>query len=238
MRARPSDAAYGRARPAEPPRCPLCSGPSDAFHRDARRDYFRCGTCRLVFVPRSQHLDRAAEKAVYDRHDNTPDDPRYRAFLARLYEPLTARLPAGAHGLDFGSGPGPTLSVMFEEAGFPMRIYDPFYAPDASVLDARYDFITCTEVLEHLAAPGRELSRVLSALRPGGWLGAMTKRMRGDDAFAEWHYIRDPTHVCFFAEATFAFIAARHGLELEFPGADTVLMRKAGRLEAARAGRP
>jgi len=45
-------------------------------------------------------------------------DPRYRRFLARLAEPLIAHLPKGARGLDFGCGPGPTLSLMLREAGF------------------------------------------------------------------------------------------------------------------------
>jgi SAM-dependent methyltransferase len=210
-----------------PPRCPLCTGASAHFHRDRRRDYYRCGgTCGLVFVPRSQHLDAAAEKAVYDRHQNRPDDPAYRRFLSRLFDPLVARLPPGARGLDFGSGPGPTLSVMLEESGFPMRIYDPFYAPDPAALDQQYDFITATEVFEHLAEPGRVFRRLVGLLEPGGWLGVMTKRVRDRAAFARWHYILDPTHVSFFGEATFAFLAARHRLEMTFPGADTVLFRR------------
>lgn len=211
------------------PRCALCGGRGVHFHRDHRRDYYRCDGCALIFVPPWQHLDAAAERAEYDRHENRPDDPGYRRFLSRLFDPLVARLPPGARGLDFGSGPGPTLSRMFEEAGFPMRVYDPFYAPDTTALDPNvsrpYDFIVATEVLEHLAEPGRELDRLLNLLQPGGWLGVMTKRARDRAAFAGWHYIRDPTHVCFFSDATFAFIAARHRLDLTFPGDDTVLLR-------------
>lgn len=151
--------------------CPLCAA-TDArhFHRDARRDYYRCERCRLVFVPPPQRLAASAEKAVYDQHQNRPDDPGYRHFLSRLYSPLLARLPPGARGLDFGAGPGPTLSVMFEEAGHPMAIYDPFYAPDERALTAEYDFITATEVVEHLFAPGPELERLVALLpRGAGW---------------------------------------------------------------------
>lgn len=211
--------------PQAPP-CPLCSSPSRHFHRDRQRDYYRCGTCRLVHVPPWQHLSAAGQKAHYDLHENDPGDSGYRAFLSRLFEPLVARLPPGARGLDFGSGPGPTLSLMFEEAGFPMRIYDPVYAPDDSVFECSYDFITATEVFEHLAHPGLEISRLIRALAGGGWLGVMTKRVADAEAFERWHYIRDPTHVCFFSEATFGFIAERHGLAVEFPGADTALLRR------------
>ncbi|MDT8878770.1 class I SAM-dependent methyltransferase [Halomonas saccharevitans] len=207
--------------------CPLCASVDAApFHRDARRDYQRCGCCALVFVPPAQRLDPAAERAVYDQHENSPDDPGYRRFLSRLFDPLRERLAPGARGLDFGAGPGPTLSVMFEEAGHPMAIYDPFYAPDAAVLERGYDFITATEVVEHLFAPGEELDRLVELLEPGGWLGLMTKRVASPEAFAGWHYILDPTHVCFFSEATFTWFARRHDLRLHFPAADVVLLQR------------
>lgn len=207
--------------------CPLCGSTGSApYHRDARRDYRCCPTCALVFVPAHQRLAPGEEKAVYDRHENSPDDPGYRRFLSRLFDPLHRRLPPGARGLDFGAGPGPTLSVMFEEAGHPMAIYDPFYAPDRTVLEARYDFITATEVVEHLFDPGEELARLADRLVPGGWLGLMTKRVRCREAFAGWHYILDPTHVCFFSEASFHWLAERLGMRVLFPAADVVLLQK------------
>ncbi len=207
--------------------CPLCASADTAlYHRDARRDYRQCRRCALVFVPPAFRLAPAAEKAVYDQHENTPEDAGYRRFLGRLFEPLRVRLAPGARGLDFGSGPGPTLSVMFEEAGHSMAIYDPFYAPDARVLEGEYDFITATEVVEHLFAPGEELARLAGLLRPGGWLGLMTKRVADRDAFARWHYILDPTHVCFFSERTFHWLADELGMTVAFPAADVVLLQK------------
>ncbi|MGM0783657.1 MAG: class I SAM-dependent methyltransferase [Pseudomonadota bacterium] len=207
--------------------CPLCAaGDCLPYHRDARREYHQCRHCELVFVPPEHFLSPAAEKAEYDKHENHPDDPGYRRFLSRLFVPLCERLGDGARGLDFGAGPGPTLSVMFAEAGRPTAIYDPFYAPDAAVLAATYDFITATEVVEHLHAPGRELTRLIERLAPGGWLGIMTKRVRSHEAFARWHYIQDPTHVCFFSEATFRWVAERLSLHVEFPAADVALLQK------------
>lgn len=209
------------------PTCPLCASADTAFyHRDARRDYHRCERCTLVFVPPAFRLAPEEERAVYDQHQNSPDDPGYRRFLARLFEPLHARLEPGARGLDFGAGPGPTLSVMFEEAGYPMAIYDPFYAHDPSVLEHTYDFITATEVAEHLFSPGKELARLVERLRPGGWLGLMTKRVTDHAAFTCWHYILDPTHVSFFSEATFRWLADELELSIEFPAADVVLLQR------------
>ncbi|PRY63437.1 methyltransferase family protein [Vreelandella songnenensis] len=207
--------------------CPLCDATTVThYHQDRRRDYYQCGTCQLVFVPPEQHLSAALEKAEYDRHQNSPHDTGYRDFLGRLFTPLLAKLPAGACGLDFGAGPGPTLSVMFEEAGHPMAIYDVFYAPDPEALRKPYGFITATEVLEHLARPGQVLAQLLGQLEPGGYLGVMTKRVSTKDAFTRWHYINDPTHVCFFSEATFTWWAQKHHLAVEFPGNDCVILQK------------
>ena len=209
-------------------RCPLCrSDDCRPFFRDRRRDYLRCGQCRLVFVPPDQYLDRQAEQAEYDLHENAVDDPGYRRFLGRVFDPLRARVPAPATGLDFGCGPGPALAAMFEEAGYDMALFDVFYAPDRAVLTpGSYDFVTATEVFEHLHHPGQEIEGLLRLLRPGGWLGVMTKRVIDRQAFAGWHYKNDLTHVCFFSEATFQRIAERFGLHLEIVGKDVVLLQK------------
>lgn len=208
-------------------RCPLCAETTTAlYHRDQRRDYYQCATCQLVFVPPEQHLSAAAEKAEYDKHQNSPHDTGYRRFLGRLFTPLLAKLPPGARGLDFGAGPGPTLSVMFAEHGHPMAIYDPFYAPDAGVLTQTFDFITATEVVEHLSQPGQVLTQLAGQLVPGGYLGLMTKRVSTPGAFARWHYISDPTHISFFSEQTFRWWAQKKCLVVEFPGSDTVILYK------------
>ncbi|SFH83587.1 Methyltransferase domain-containing protein [Modicisalibacter xianhensis] len=213
--------------PSMPLSCPLCGEMHILpFHRDSRRDYWRCQTCQLVFVERGQHLSSADEKAVYDNHENSPEDLGYRRFLSRLFTPLNERLAPGARGLDFGCGPGPTLSVMFEEAGHAMALYDVYYAPDPQVLEDSYDFITASEVIEHLAEPGRVIPRLASRLVPGGWLGLMTKRVQSREAFAGWHYILDPTHVSFFSEATFEWLASHLDMQVEFPAADVVLLHK------------
>ncbi len=180
----------------------------------------------MVFVLPDQFLSPEAEKAVYDQHQNSPDDVAYRHFLGRLFEPVSQRIAPHSTGLDFGSGPGPTLSVMFTEAGHTMRIYDPFYAPDTTPFQQHYDFITTSEVAEHLHQPRQELDRLWSCLKPKGVLGIMTKRVEDQAAFSLWHYKNDPTHVCFFSMETFAWLAAYWGAELTVCGKDVVVFRK------------
>jgi len=207
--------------------CPLCNSPDhEPFYEDRQRPYRRCNTCELVFVPDAYRLDAVAEKRVYDQHENDPADRGYREFLSRLYAPMIERVPEGTEGLDFGAGPGPTLSVMFEEVGRKMRIYDAFYAPRATVLERTYDFITASEVVEHLYRPGEEFGRLWACLRPGGWLGVMTQWLPPEPEFAAWHYKNDPTHVCFYNQATFAWITRYFGARLEFAGEGVALMQK------------
>lgn len=212
---------------ASPQTCPLCRTDEPPLFAEVRgRPYYQCGCCRLIFLhPRLQPTPDI-EKAQYATHENDPADPRYRNFLSRLAEPLLAKLPPAAEGLDYGAGPGPTLSVMLEERGFPMRIHDPFFAPHREVLDRTYDFITCTETAEHFFEPGREFDRFNRLLRPAGWLGLMTLRPDPDTNFADWHYPRDPTHVCFYGDATLAWIAGHFGWKLEIISNSVALFHK------------
>ncbi len=214
------------------PVCPLCeSGFPLEFHQDARRTYLRCRCCRLVFVPQEFHLSPGDEKAEYDLHENSPLDEGYRQFLSRLFKPLTDKLKQGSTGLDFGCGPGPTLSVMFEEAGHRVAIYDPFYQPDRAPLEQTYDFVSASEVVEHFRNPRVDLNRMWDCVRTGGWLGIMTKRVRNADAFAKWHYKDDPTHVSFFSVDTFEWLADQWNADLTFVGDDVVLLQKPAQSE-------
>lgn len=207
--------------------CPLCSENQTRFYfEDKHRCYFQCSRCELVFVSQDQRLDAVTEKAHYDHHENNPDDQGYRRFLSRLALPLIERLAAGSTGLDFGCGPGPALAHMLREAGHTVALYDIYYQPDASVLKKTYDFVTATEVIEHLYDPQEIWSKWLNLVKPGGWIGIMTKQVIDIEAFASWHYKYDPTHVIFFSRATFRYLAARDKLELEFIGNDVILLRK------------
>lgn len=207
--------------------CPLCAEQAVTFfYSDQKRDYHQCQHCQLVFVPDCYLLDHAAEKAQYDLHCNHPDDSGYRAFLGRLLLPLQACLHPQATGLDFGCGPGPVLAGLLSQQGFQMALFDPYYYPDEGVLQATYDFVTCTEVIEHVCDARQTWNRLSGLLNPGGWLGIMTKRVMSHEAFTKWHYKNDPTHVRFYSEDTFRWAARHWGMSLTFPASDVVLLQK------------
>jgi hypothetical protein len=207
--------------------CPLCgSERTRLFAHSGPRSYFDCGVCRLAHLAPRQRLAAGAERRHYETHENDPSDAAYRAFLERLAAPMAAQLPAGARGLDYGAGPGPTLSVMLEERGFPMAIYDPIYAPDRGALRQTYDFISCSETVEHFFSPSEEFERLQRLLWPGGCLGVMTPLLMDDCVFESWYYARDPTHVCFYRPATMHWLAERHGWTVSFPSRNVILFRK------------
>lgn len=207
--------------------CILCGAPETRFlcHEEGC-DYQHCSVCDLIFVRPGQRLDPSEEKSRYDLHENNPDDPGYRNFLNQLFEPMEPRLNRGSSGLDFGSGPGPTLSIMFEEKGHSVDLYDPFYAPDSEVFDRSYDFITTTETAEHLFRPHAEFDRLWSCLKPGGFLGVMTKMVPSLDEFPSWHYRRDDTHVTFYSRDTFRWMARRWNATVDLIGERTAIFEK------------
>ena len=196
--------------------CPLCNSVANSYCEDKTREYFQCMECSLVFVPPQYFLSASDEKGQYDFHENDPADAGYRKFLSRISIPMSSLLSTDSRGLDFGSGPGPTLSIMFEELGYPMKIYDPFYATDQSVLEMQYDFVTATEVVEHFYNPSESLNKMWQCLKPGGYLGIMTKLVIDKTAFANWHYKNDPTHVCFFSTKTFCWLTNHWDAKIAF----------------------
>lgn len=207
--------------------CPLCfSKPIRQFAIIDSNTYWRCDVCHLTFLSSESYLSPEDELARYLLHENSPEDCRYREFLSRLTDHLIPKLQPGAKGLDFGSGPGPTLSVMLEEAGFFMDIYDPYFAADTAPLEREYDFITCTETVEHFHRPATEFHRFDQMLRYGGWLGIMTEMLESDDVFANWWYHREPTHVCFYKQKTMAWIATRYSWRVEHPRKNVTLFYK------------
>ena len=208
--------------------CPLCHNPESLhYFEDKHREYLQCPQCELVFVNPEQRLDAKAEKAHYDLHENDPNDAGYRTFLSRVADPILERIEPDSTGIDFGCGPGPTLSLMLQEQGHNMSLYDLYYHPNTEVLDRTYDFMTATEVIEHLYHPDQIWQQWLNLVKPGGWIGLMTKMVIDVEAFAKWHYKNDPTHVVFFSRNTFKYLAERDQLKLEFIGNDVILLRKA-----------
>jgi len=207
--------------------CPLClSCENKLFWHSEDRDYLHCQKCDLVYVPQASLPSLEVEKIKYDQHQNSPHDKGYREFLNRLLRPIKNHISCEDKGLDFGSGPGPTLSKILEEDGFKMDIYDYFYANNPAIFKNRYDFITTTEVIEHLHDVKMEIERVWNILESGGVLGIMTAFRPDYEKFGSWYYKRDLTHVRFFTPLTFEYLAIKLKAKIVFIDNGVVILKK------------
>ena len=209
--------------------CPLCESKDySQIHKDSLREYLSCSGCEFVFVPKPYHLSETDEKLRYDTHNNDPSDNRYRQFLSQLEEPLLQKIPEKSYGLDFGSGPGPTLSLILEEKGHHVELYDKFYASKDSVFNKRFDFITATEVIEHLRDPMLEFKRLSSCLRVNGYFALMTHLLTEETDFKSWYYKNDPSHIGFFNKQSLIYIAKELNFEVDIYSERVIFLKKLG----------
>ncbi len=197
--------------------CGLCeSSDIKPYSRDEKRswDYFQCQTCDLVFRDPATYLDASTEKQRYTTHNNSIENQGYVTFLSPVVQTIIPHLSSDSRGLDFGSGPGPILDILFSRQGITVENYDPYFCKTDEALGRTYDFVTCTEVFEHLYTPGREISVMTGLIKPGGHLLIMTEMCKEPEAFKAWGYRTDNTHVCFLSPKTLLWIANRWGYEI------------------------
>ncbi len=196
--------------------CPLCLNTQcEHYYSSTRknliRDYLICRGCDLIFVPEKFHLSVEEQKERYLQHNNDPDDEQYRIFLSRLKDRLIPFLAPGQFGLDYGCGPGPTLSLMMSEDGHETNNYDPIFRPDPSVLDRNYEFIVSTETIEHFSDVKTNFDLINRILKVSGFFGVMTSVRYENIDFGSWHYRYDPTHLSFYSPETMQYIASNWG---------------------------
>ena len=152
-------------------------------------------------------MDSTAEKNHYLSHQNFIKDKNYQDFLSNLYRPLKLKVKKNSYGLDYGCGNGPALAYMLCSDGYILDLYDPYFYPNVAIFKKKYDFITCSEVVEHFQDPVSEFDKINSILKKNGILAVMTRLYNSRINFINWHYRRDPTHVIFYSNNTFKYIA-------------------------------
>lgn len=187
--------------------CPLCSSNSTHFCHARKRDYFRCSSCRSVFLNPSQRLNLIEERERYLRHENNIESEGYQNFIKPLVDAVKVCFGPGHSGLDYGAGPGPVAAFLLEKDGYRISKYDPFFYPDRGVLNYSYDYIICSEVIEHFFNPFTEFAKLRSLLNPAGKLFCYTQLLNDSVEFETWHYISDPTHVFFYHRKALEFIS-------------------------------
>lgn len=189
-------------------RCLLCNQQklNPVQHQQWDVAFYQCVECDLIFRDPSSFPGWDEQKSRYDHHNNSPADPNYIAYFKPFIAPLMDCLKTNRlqNGLDWGSGPEPVLSGELDKLGFEVQHYDPIYQPEKP--QQQYDFVTCTEVVEHFQEPQKSFEEMLGFVKTGGLFAGMTNFHQGAEKFKDWWYARDATHVCFYSEKTWAWI--------------------------------
>lgn len=193
--------------------CSLCYGDLISYADHRNKLYYKCIKCNAIQMDPRYYLSAEAEKERYDQHNNDPNDPGYRRFVSPLVERVKAAFGPEARGLDYGAGSGPVAATLLSEAGYTIKLYDPYYYKDPSLLETGYDFIMAIEVIEHFYQPFSEFKRLRKLLKPGGKLFCMTKIVTGHLDFENWHYKNDPTHVFFYHRDSLSWIKENLGFQ-------------------------
>ncbi len=210
--------------------CLLCGTESLPLEAPIDRiTYYQCPRCLLRFKAPTCYQTLQEQKSRYDLHNNSAEDPGYRAYFQRFLDFLLPHLDEGVvEALDFGCGRSQLLATMLSEEGIICDAYDPLYHPETSYQSKRYDLIVSTEVFEHLLEPQETFIHLLQHLKRGGYVAIQTQFYpEGLDAFTTWYYHKDPTHILFYRPETFKVLATLHGCHyLADNGKNMVVLRR------------
>ena len=197
------------------------------FQKVFSRNFYKCQNCYLIFVDRLELINKSEEKSRYDNHNNSVRTSGYEKFLRRLISATKDYKSPLDYGLDFGQGPYPMLIELLKEDGYRnINGYDPIYNKDLSLLDNKYDYITCCEVVEHFSNPLQEFKLLSSLLKPNGIIVISTGIYSNNTEFADWYYIKDDTHINIFTSKTLEWLGNHLKLQILDLKKDLIVYQK------------
>lgn len=186
--------------------CPLCNGVGEVFYKKNKQIYYNCNICNGIFLDIDNRLDYEAEKARYVTHNNDINDIRYQEFVAPIFLSIINDFTRKDQGLDFGAGTGPVISKLLNDRKYNIQQYDPFFHNYPELLNQKYNYIACCEVIEHFYYPKKEFATFINILQKDGKLYCMTDIYNHTIDFDKWYYKNDPTHVFIYQKETFEWI--------------------------------
>lgn len=186
--------------------CPLCNSTTTIFCEKPKHLFYKCTNCDGIFRPRDTFLTVEEEKEHYEKHNNDVFDERYQNFVSPIVNAVLQDFSAEAKGLDFGSGTGPVIAKMLTDKGYQVHNYDLFFANDVSLLNQKYDYVSCCEVMEHFHQPYKEFELLKSLLLPKGKLYCKTEVFNNQKPFENWYYKDDFTHVFIYQLKTLEWL--------------------------------
>jgi hypothetical protein len=201
--------------------CNICGANSEFFDqaeilRKHLISYFRCVGCGFVQTETPYWMEEAYSSAI------SQQDPGI-LFRNLLNQRLTTAVlnllfPHSELSLDYGAGHGIFVRLM-RDAGFRFYWYDLHarndYARGFEHEDDRtYNFLTSFEVLEHLADPFVELSKMMS-LSPNVLVSTVLLPHPAPKISAWWYYSTSTgQHLSFYTLESLRLIARKFGRNL------------------------
>lgn len=174
------------------------------------------------------------ERQHYGRAQKKSKQKQLSQFILPLLDQISQQQTGKLNGLNFGRILDKKSQQTILNTGNLVNQYDPFFAADQSVLKQLYDFVCCYRVFEHFRHPHREWLLLNQLVKPGGWLAISTPLLTDKDHFTKWHYKNNPTHVSFYQQSTFEYLAFNSDFELLFASKDLVLMQKSSKSDIKR----
>lgn len=154
----------------------------------------------------SNYLTSKEEKARYITHNNDVNDSKYQKFVSPIVEAVKDKYSIEHLGLDYGAGTGPVITSLLEKDGYSINLYDPFFHHYPKNLAEKYDYVICSEVIEHFHNPYEEFLGLANMLKPKGSIFSMTSIYNECIDFEGWYYKNDNTHVFFYHKKAFEWI--------------------------------
>ena len=189
----------------------LCSSRTEVFYKSKNKDYHKCENCFSIMLDPSNYVTSEEEKARYDTHNNDIHDIGYQNFVSPIVESVKENYSTNHLGLDYGAGPGPVITSLLENAGYNINLYDPYFHCYPENLSKKYDYIICSEVIEHFHKPYNEFKCLSNMLNENGSIFCMTSIYDEDINFDKWYYKNDETHVFFYHKKALEWIKKEFG---------------------------
>lgn len=191
--------------------CPLCGNIGDVLFKHHKRLYFQCNNCFGIFIDPKHILSNKAEMHRYKQHNNDVENEKYQQFVLPITSSILKDYKAKHTGLDFGAGTGPVISKILDDNNYQIVQYDPYFHNYPKLLEAKYDYVVCCEVMEHFSNPQKEFLTLVNLLKPLGRLYCMTNLYDENTNWDNWHYMDDPTHIFIYHKETIQWIKEEFG---------------------------
>ena len=191
--------------------CPLCGGKGEIFYQFKKRIYYQCTNCNGIYVDKNLIPDKKSEIKRYKEHINDVENKGYQNFVSPITSRILQDYSKKNKGLDFGAGTGPVIAKILKDKNYNIELYDPFFYNHPELLEKKYDYIACCEVIEHFHKPKKEFLLLKKLLHPKAKLYCMTDLYDKSIDFHKWYYKNDLTHVFIFHKNTIHWVKKEIG---------------------------